>query len=422
LGRPADARARQYQAFIEAGGEALQHHARFEALQAHFQAQDPEVWGWPRWPRAYHDPRGEAVAAFAREHADRVGFYLYLQWQFDQQIEAVQASAQSLGMVIGLYKDLAVSIDSGGADAWTGQGLYAAAASAGCPPDDFNLNGQDWGLLPFIPQRLMQTQFAAFIQALRANMRAAGALRLDHVMGLSRLFWVPRGALGTAGAYVTYPFDHLLAIVTLESQRQRCMVIGEDLGTVPDTVRTGMQLSRTLAYRVLYFSRTSDGGFLRPGDFPVDALVTATTHDLATLQGYWEGRDIALRERLNLYPRAGMAQAQREAREHDRVKLVEALDREGLLPEACRDVWPLRMSPALVTAVYRYLARTPSHVLTVQPEDVLGVADQVNLPGTVDEYDNWRRKLPLDVDAWGSDGRWQALGDALAAEGRGGLS
>ena len=419
LGREGDPRHEAYHAFLRSEGDALQRHALFEALQEYFHARDAQVWGWPVWPQPYRDPASAAVAAFARDHADRVGFYQYLQWLFRDQLAAAQQAARSAGMVIGLYQDLAVSIDSGGAESWARQGLYAAAASAGCPPDDFNLNGQDWGLLPFIPRQLMAARFAPFIAALRANMRSAGALRLDHVMGLSRLFWVPRGQLGTSGAYVTYPFDHLMAIVTLESERHGCMIIGEDLGTVPDNVRIGMQMSRTLAYRVLYFSMRSDGSILAPGEFPLDALVTVTTHDLATLRGYWEGRGIDLRERLDLYPRPGMAQAQREARERDRGRLAHALDREGLLPPACHGVWPLPMNAGLTTAFYRYLARSASRLLTVQPEDVFEVADQVNLPGTVDEYDNWRRKLPLPVEDWATDGRWLRLGEALAQEGRG---
>ena len=273
---------------------------------------------------------------------------------------------------MGLYQDLAVSVDRGGAEAWSSQDVYAHSASAGCPPDDFNLRGQDWGLLPLLPERLRARAYAPFIAVLRANMRHAGALRIDHVMGLARLFWVPRGDLPNAGSYVSYPFEHLLAILTLESQRNNCMVIGEDLGTVPDEVRHAMDSSGLLSYRVLIFSRRGDGEFLAPGEFPHEALVTSTTHDLATLVGYWESRDIDLRHRLGLYPNDAVHVQQVEERKRDCARLLAALQREGLLPpELGPDPrWPMPMTPALANAVQEYLARTPARVLAVQLEDI----------------------------------------------------
>ena len=424
------ARAHAFRAFQMAGGPALRRHALFEALQEHFTAQDPRNWGWPQWPWEYRDPESPEVHRFEEGNGTRVEFYEYLQWQAELQLAQAHAAAaappsgsdghaQDAGPLgIGLYQDLAVSVDAGGAESWSAQELFAHDASAGCPPDDFNLHGQQWGLLPMLPERLRARAYAPFIAVLRANMRHSGALRIDHVMGLMRLFWVPRGDLPSAGAYVTYPFEHLLGIVALESQRNRCMVIGEDLGTVPDEVRGAMARSGLLSYRVLYFTRRHDGEFLDPRDFPRDSLVTAATHDLATLAGFWEGRDLEMRESLHLFPTESMRIRQFEERKRDCVRLLHALQRESLLPPGVEPGSVVAMSQPLAAAVQEYLARTPAYVLSVQLEDVFSCRDQVNLPGTVDQYANWRRKLPVPIEQWEKDGRFPDLARRLAAERR----
>ena len=304
------ARGAAFREFQRSGGLALRRYALYEALQEHFRRLDSNTSGWTQWPEAYRDPGSRAVIEFARDHAERVEFFEYLQWLADLQLAHAQAVARECGMGVGLYCDLAVSVDLGGADVWAECDLYACEASAGCPPDDFNLRGQDWGLPPMLPDALRERGYAPFIAVLRANMRRAGALRIDHVMGLARLFWVPRGGTPEAGGYVAYPFEDLLGIVALESRRSGCMVIGEDLGTVPDEVREGMARKGVLSYRVLYFSRRHTDGYgdiyVPPNEFPADALVTATTHDLATLAGFWEGIDLDIRARLDLFPSDAM--------------------------------------------------------------------------------------------------------------------
>jgi (1->4)-alpha-D-glucan 1-alpha-D-glucosylmutase len=428
-------------AFRAEGGPALQRHALFEALQEHF-ALTTGAWGWPSWPAAYHDPHGEAATAFAREHAERVDFFAWLQWQATLQLARARAEGQAAGLSIGLYQDLAVSVDVGGAEGWSDRRVYAPGMSVGCPPDDFNLQGQDWGLPPFSPRRLREAAFAPFIAMLRACMREAGALRIDHVMGLARLFWIPREGGAAHGAYVQYPFEELLGILALESVRNRCMVVGEDLGTVPDEVRRAMHERGVFCYRVLLFTRRDGGAFARPWEYPTDALATATTHDLATLAGWWEERDIALRESLGLFPRPGMAQAQRDGRAHDRARLLEALHEEGLytpLPRAQHGagaglpaeaprakaggegagetddgaISPPPMDEALLGAIQEFLARSNAPLLAVQLEDVFGCRDQVNLPGTVDEYPNWRRRLPVPLEDWDADGRWARMAERI---------
>ena len=410
-------RAQAFRAYQAAHAPALGRHALFETLQEHFHHEDSQVWGWPAWPEAYRDPAAPEVARFAQSHAERVEFYEYLQWQAELQLEAVGRRAAELGLGVGLYEDLAVSVDRGGAEAWANQDLYALAASVGAPPDEFNLRGQDWGLPPLAPERLRAAAYAPFIATLRANMRHAGALRIDHVMALARLFWVPQGGEPRDGAYVHYPFEDLVGIVTLESHRNRCMIIGEDLGTVPDEVRATLARVGILSYRVLFFERQHSGDFKPPVEYPADALVTAATHDLPTLAGYWEGCDLALRRELGLFPTEDAHQAQLLARAQDCARLLLALEREGLLPE-CATVDPMslpEMTPALLRQLQAFLARSPACMQVVQLEDVIGVREQVNLPGTTSEHPNWRRKLPLALERWPRDERFAGLTRALAA-------
>ncbi len=411
-------RAHAFHAFQARGGEALRRHALFEALQEHLHRDDPSVWGWPVWPNSFRDPGGAAVTQFAHAQADRVEFYQWLQWQADIQLEGLGLRSLEVELGVGLYGDLAVSVDRGGAEAWANQDLYALAVSVGAPPDDFNLNGQNWGLPPPIPDRLRATGYAPFIATLRANMHHTGALRIDHVMGLMRLFWIPEGAPASQGAYVHYPLHDMLGILALESHRNRCLVVGEDLGTVPDELRHALAEIGVLSYRLLYFERRGDGEFKAPSEYPPAALVAASTHDLPTLTGFWEGRDLRVRASLNLFPSEEVHQRQVLDRAQDRVRLLAALQREGLLPEGIL-VDPAatpEMTAQLARALHVYLARTPSRVMMVQLEDVLGAGEQVNLPGTTGEHPNWCRKLGLELERWPTLEPFAALCKALEAQ------
>ncbi|EAR23430.1 malto-oligosyltrehalose synthase [Nitrococcus mobilis] len=411
-------RGQAFRSFQAAGGETLEHFARYQALQAHFQQQDTAIWGWPAWPAAYRDPNAPAVAEFALDQRERVEFFQYLQWQADRQLAAVSRRADELGLGVGLYQDLAVSVDRAGADVWSEQALYATDVSIGAPPDDFNLKGQDWGLPPLVPERLREQAYASFIALLRQNMRHAGALRIDHVMALMRLFWVPPGATSAEGAYVHYPVDDLLGILALESQRNRCLVIGEDLGTLPETLRDTLGPLGVLSYRILYFERDDNGEFKRPEHYPEQALAAITTHDLPTLAGFWLGHDLALRQHFNLFPTEQHREEQIVGRAQDRARLLLALQRENLLPEGL-DVDPVllpEMTDPLIRAIHRFMARTPARLMAVQPEDVFDCVEQVNLPGTVDAHPNWRRRLPVPLEAWSQDTRFVALCAALRGE------
>jgi len=243
----------------------------------------------------------------------------------------------------------------------------------------------------------------------------AGALRIDHVLGLNRLFWIPSGAEPADGAYVHYPISDLLGVLALESRRQRCMVIGEDLGTVPEDLRGALVAAGVLSYRVLLFERDPAGEFKPPAEYPQQAIVTASTHDLPTLAGWWEGRDIVLRAELGLFPKEETRSEQTAIRAQDRIRLLRALEREGLLPQGVgKDPASTpAMTPELACAIQAFLARTPAQLLAVQLEDVAGVRAQVNMPATVDTHPNWRRKLPLPLERWSADARLTRLADAL---------
>ncbi|MFZ5558415.1 MAG: malto-oligosyltrehalose synthase [Pseudomonadota bacterium] len=419
---PGSARGRAFAAWREGEGEPLERFALFNALQAQFHAEDPGVWGWPVWPEAFRRPDAPAVRAWRDAHCDRVDFHAWLQWIAEDQLAGCGLRSFELGIGVGVYQDLAVSVDRAGAEAWGWQDLYAETASIGAPPDDFNLNGQDWGLPPLIPQRLTESAYAPFIAMLRTAMRHAGALRIDHVMGLRRLFWVPPGGKPADGTYVNYPFDDLLGILALESQRNQCLVIGEDLGTVPDEVRAALGPLGVLSYRLLLFEKDAEGHFKPPEQYPPQALVAASTHDLPTLKSYWLGHDLDVRAQLGLYPDDETRGAQVVNRAQDRARLLVALERAGLLPEGMT-VHPVsapEMTLELALGIHAFIARTPAKVLMVQMEDVLGQLEQVNLPGTTDQYPNWRRKLPLNLEEWPQDPRVVALAEVLRRErGRG---
>ncbi|MBI5786339.1 MAG: 4-alpha-glucanotransferase, partial [Rhodocyclales bacterium] len=414
------ARAQAFRHYRDTAGDSLEQLARFDAIQGCMIAEDKAVWGWPAWPERYHDPAGPAVAEFATAHAGLVTFHAWLQWLADEQLAEVSRESRQRGLGIGLYVDLAVGANPGGAEAWRWQHVFADA-HAGAPPDDFSLLGQDWGVPTFAPRLLREAAYAPLIELLRANMRHTGALRIDHVMGLTRLFWVPAGETPTEGTYVAYPLEELLGIVALESQRNRCLVIGEDLGTVPDGLRDRLAEYGFLSYRPLLFERDGSGNFKPPTAYPRQSLACAGTHDLPTLAGMWAGTDLAAREALGMFPSSRQRDALLVTRAHDRARLLEALARERLLPEgigADPDALP-RLDHTLATAIHAYLARTPAQVMMVQPEDVLGLESQANLPGSRDDQQpNWRRRLTLDIEDWPSDPRFIELWDTLRHEHR----
>jgi 4-alpha-glucanotransferase len=330
-------------------------------------------------------------------------------------------------MPVGLYHDLALGSDRNGSDAWVYQDVLALDADCGCPPDAFAPQGQNWGLPPANPVRLRASGYRMFIELLRRNLAYGGALRLDHVMGLFRLFWIPRGMPASAGAYVRYPVEDLLGILALESVRHKAVIIGEDLGTVPDGVRERLEAARVLSYRVLYFERTDRGEWKSPEAYPPQAVAVVTTHDLPTLAGFWAGRDIDVRAGLGLYADEGAVQRARDERRQDKQRIVRALNAAGLLPEGVTEesAAAQSMTPELSHAVHLFLARAPSWVVLANLEDLLGETDQTNVPGTVESHANWSRKIALPLERLRDDPRLHRTASALRAlrpfsqEGRG---
>jgi (1->4)-alpha-D-glucan 1-alpha-D-glucosylmutase len=408
-------RGAHFARFMQEREDTLGFHALFEALQAHLHAKDATVWGWPAWPEEYKDPRGEAVQAFRREHASAVQFRFWLQWLAEVQLESVQRYARTRGMGLGLYCDLAVGVNEGGAETWMQPSLYALGMHVGAPPDPLNALGQDWGLPPLNPVQLRAARYKPFIETLRANMRHSGALRMDHVMALMRLFWT--GEHG--GTYVTYPLQDLLGILALESHRHRCLVIGEDLGNVAPQMRDAMRERCLLSYRPLLFERTDDGSFRPPAEWQPQALAVVSTHDLPTLRGFWLGEDLELVGQLGLYPDDHAREQAVISRAQDRARLLIALQHQGLLPPDA-STQPTSVpdaTPAFVAGVYSYLARTPSWLVGVQLEDVTGQLLQVNVPGTTeDRFPNWRRKISVAVEDLASHELFTAVAAALRSE------
>jgi len=416
LGANPGARGLAFRNFQRDRGPPLKLHGLFDALQEHVAAATGAAGGWPSWPAEYRPPAATNDDELYRRHADRAEYFQYLQWQAELQLADASAHGRACGLGVGLYGDFAVGADAGGAETWSQAAVYAPDMHIGAPPDEFNLRGQDWGLPPMLPHRLRAAGYAPFVAALRAAMRHAGALRIDHVMALMRLFWVPEGAMPVDGAYVAYPFSELLGIVALESQRNRCLVIGEDLGTIAPGVRAALAAAGVLSYRPLYFERAGDGEFAAPSTYPAQALVTVGTHDLPTLAGFWSGRDIVARTRLRLFPDEQAHAAALAARSRDRSRLLDALERAGVAAPADA---PRRMTVDLMLAVHRFLACTPSMVMAVQLEDVFGQDTQVNLPSTTeDQYPNWRRKLAIPLESWASNRRFAALARLLRKERR----
>jgi 4-alpha-glucanotransferase len=389
-------RAHAFRGFVAASGRLLQMHARFDALDAHFRATLGTASGWLSWPAEFRDPEGPAARRFAAENAQRVEFYSYLQWLAHDQLASSQALARGLGMPIGVYGDYAVGTHPSGSETWVDQTGYRLGAEIGAPPDQLALKGQGWGLPPPDPVILESRRLESFIRLIRDNMRCYGALRLDHVMSLFRLWWVAGGRSPVEGAYVHYPLHQLLAALALESARNACVVVGEDLGVVPDEMRRAMPQFGLYHYKVLLFEKV-EGRYRRPGEYVRDALATVTTHDMPTLRSFWEGRDIDLRSALRLYPSPELEQDVRAARARDREALLGALSEEGLLPGApASAAEPFTLE--LAHALHVYLARSSAVLAAIQIEDLLGMTEPVNVPGTHHEYPNWQRKLSRDLE------------------------
>jgi glycogen debranching enzyme len=392
------ARRRDFAEWCEEQGEPLRRFAVFEALAARF-GRD-----LASWPASYRAPDSPDVALFAAVEQLEVSYSKYLQWLVAEQLDALAADAAKHG--VKLYRDLAVGVDLNAADVWADAGAYLRDVSVGAPPDVLNTLGQDWGLPPLDPRGLARDGYAGLLALLQANCHDAGALRIDHAFSLARLYWIPRGGGARSGTYVEYPLDDLRGIVALAGARERCVVIGEDLGTVPEGFRERMEATGILSYRVLFFERHLDGTFAAPEEYPALALATSGTHDLPTIPAWLRAEDVALRAGLGLLET--VPDDERAARERERTMLLDTLVAHGDLAPGERDD-----DVAVVVAANRYLAATPCAIVMAQLDDVLEERRPVNVPGTSSQYPNWRRKLSTDLDALASDPRLARLCTAL---------
>ncbi len=389
------AERKDFEAFRRKHGDPLACFAAFEALWRRFRAP------WWEWPQPFRRPGPDVLAAL-RESADKdVEFAEFVQWQADRQLGECRDLGRRLGLPIGLYLDIAVGVIPDGADCWGQQDALMRGLSVGAPPDYYNPAGQNWGLASFHPAALVRSDFSLLRETLRASMRYAGAVRLDHVLGLNRLFVIPEGCDARNGTYVRFPLEAMMAVVAQESVAARCLVIGEDLGTVPEGFRDIMADWGLWSYRVALFERADNGEFIPPQAYPERALVSFNTHDMATFAGWLGGHDLAVKHAIGVDPGEDA-----QAREHSRRALGAALARCELGHE---------LSFAAAT---RFMARTPSRLLVISAEDVLGVRDQPNMPGTVDEHPNWRRKLPIDLEELADSASLRMIADVLAQEGR----
>ena len=417
-------RGRDFRRFVGSEGKSLEHYALFNALRRHF-ASERGVFSWQEWPAEFRRPDQPAVRRFRKGHEKEVLFHQYVQWLLDSQLRQAAEEARKQGMPIGIYHDLAIGAVGSGPDAWMFQDVIGQGLSVGAPPDDFNPNGQCWGFPPLIPERLRQDGYDLFIRTVRANMRHCGALRIDHALGMFRIFCVPDGVEAKDGAYVTFPTEDLLRIIALESVRNRTMVIAEDLGTIGDNVRETLRKFNMLSYRLLYFERNyPDPSFVLPDRYPELALCAVTTHDLPTCRGFWSGHDITIKEELGLYRSPELFQRQLDERARDRQLLMTALRSAGVLPaDFPSDTGSSpSMADDLCLALYEYLARTPCLLVAVSLDDIIGTMDQQNMPGVTDSYPSWIRKTPLSLETIFRDRRFRELSGKFKRLGRSHLS
>ena len=388
-------RHRAFDRFRKTGGSTLARFGCFEWLRRKYGHP------WWEWPSDWRRAEDEKLAALRQTEAESIGLFEFVQWLAHDQLDRCRAKAQARGLPLGLYLDIAVGVCSDGFDAWCDQDAVLAGMAVGAPPDALNTAGQNWGLAGFNPAGLEERQFEPFRRMLRASMRYAGAIRLDHVLGLNRLYLIPHGVRASQGTYVRFPFEAMLAVAALASREHKCIAVGEDLGTVPENFRETLADWGFWTYQVMLFERSGSGAFFPPENYRENALVSFGTHDVATFAGWRDQHDLAVKQALGLD--AGETGEQR----HGALEaLRQALHQHGLQTED-------------FTAVARYLADTPSRLLVISMEDVLGLRDQVNLPGTTNEHPNWRRRLPVTLEDLKTQPALASVSDVMRSAGRG---
>jgi 4-alpha-glucanotransferase len=390
-------RRHAFDQFRQAGGSTLVRFACFEWLRRKFGHP------WWQWPQEWRRAEDETLATLRQTEAVSTGLFEFVQWVAHDQLDRCRAKARERGLPLGLYLDIAVGVRSDGFDAWCDQDAVLSGMAIGAPPDVLNTAGQNWGLAGFIPAGLEDRQFEPFRRMLRASMRYAGAVRLDHVLGLKRLYLIPHGVRASQGAYIRLPFAAMLAVAALSSMEHKCIVVGEDLGTIPENFRETLADWGMWTYQVMLFERSGNGVFLPPERYRENALVSFGTHDVATFAGWRDQHDLAVKRELGMDPGETS-----EERHRALDALRHALQQRGL-------------ETADFASVARYLADTPSRLLVVSMEDVLGIRNQVNLPGTTNEHPNWRHRLPVPLEDLKNQAGLTSTADIMRSAGRGSL-
>jgi 4-alpha-glucanotransferase len=388
-------RRQAFDRFRHASGSTLVRFGCFEWLRRKFGHP------WWEWPQAWRRVDDEKLAALRQSEAISIGLFEFVQWLAHEQLDRCRARASERRLPLGLYLDIAVGVRSDGFDAWCDQDAILAGMAVGAPPDALNTAGQNWGLAGFNPAGLEERLFEPFRRMLKASMRYAGAIRLDHVLGLKRLYLVPHGVRASQGTYVRFPFEAMLAVAALSSQQYRCVVVGEDLGTIPENFRETLADWGLWTYQVMLFERSGTGMFFPPQSYRENALVSFGTHDIATFAGWRDQHDLAVKQALGMDP--GETGEQRQGALD---ALRQALQQHGL-------------ETADFAAVARYLADASSRLLVISMEDVLGVRDQVNLPGTTNEHPNWRRRLPVSLQDLKNQAALRSTAEIMRSAGRG---
>jgi 4-alpha-glucanotransferase len=401
--RKGSPRVSEFRKFVAGEGELLERFATYCALDEHLHRGNPDLWVWTEWPEPHRDPESPQTREFRKRYWRRVMFYQYLQWLLDQQLRAAHEYAKQR-LSIGLYHDLALATDRFGSDLWAHRPFFATGCRVGSPPDDFSPNGQDWGFPPPHSDRHFEDGYRLFAQSIRRNCRYGGALRIDHVMRFFRLYWIPDEVDATAGAYVRDRHEDLVRVLALESCRHGVLIVGEDLGTVEPVVQQTLAAFGMFSYRLLYFEKHQNGHFKAASEYPVQALVSSTTHDLPTLAGFWMYEDIRARRRAEVIDDAGF-HAQLENRNREKQKLLDLFFAHQLLPEGYpRDAARLpEWTGELHNAAIGFLASTPSRLLVVNQEDLTKETHQQNLPATTWQYPNWSWKTPFRVEDLGKE-------------------
>jgi 4-alpha-glucanotransferase len=396
---PHSGRAAAFRLYCEQEGDLLHKYALYRALDEILHKQNRNRWTWLDWPAEYHDPASAACQEFAAAHPRTIEYYKFVQFVIEEQLAAAQAHAKQIGMSIGLYHDLAVATDSCGADLWAHRPFYVNGCRVGAPPDDFSPKGQDWGFPPPNGHAHREDGYRLFRESIRKIVKSGGALRLDHVMRLFRLFWIPANMEAAQGAYVRDAATDLMRILALESERSQNVIIGEDLGTVTDEIRDMLGRFRILSYRLFYFEKNRDGSFIPSRFYPRQALVSSSTHDLATLAGFWQYRDIEARRAAGLADENGYWQ-QRRDRDHEKQRMLDILHQEGLVPaDSERDAGRIgELSGHLHNGAIGFLAQVPSLILLLNQEDLTKETEQQNLPGSTSQYPNWQRKMRVRIE------------------------